>query len=185
MQRAKRTDLIKYVEGSDVPLRKCHVHGFLPPSEFYDSSIRRSVYYCRQCTRKSRGSYHFTERGRDVYCAAEIRKREKIDFTPEQFSWCVKRWNNTCFLTGKTGREPTARVEGSDAPSEGSPPSLTLIRVDQSEGFSEKNAVLCCRALARTLAWQLPPHLLASFKARVAREATETAVEVAETEEEL
>ena len=177
MQRAKRTELIKFVEGSDVPLRKCHVHGFLPQSEFYDSSIRRSVYACKECTRKSRGTYHFTERGRDVYCAAEIRKREKIVFSPEQFSWSVKRWDNTCFLTGKTGREPTARVEGSNAPADSSPPSFTLIRADPSEVFSKNNSVLCCRALARTLAWQLPPHLLASYKARVAEDAT-TTVEV-------
>ena len=179
-QRAKRTELIKFVEGSDVPLRKCHVHGFLPQSEFYDSSIRRSVYACKECTRKSRGTYHFTERGRDVYCAAEIRKREKIDFSPEQFSWSVKRWDNTCFLTGKTGREPTARVEGSNAPADSSPPSFTLIRADPSEVFSKNNSVLCCRALARTLAWQLPPHLLASYKARVAEEANATEAVAAE-----
>ena len=174
MQRAKRTELIKFVEGSDVPLRKCHVHGFLPQSEFYDSSIRRSVYACKECTRKSRGTYHFTERGRDVYCAAEIRKREKTDFSPEEFNWSVKRWDNTCFLTGKIGREPTARVKGSNAPAESSPPSFTLIRADPREVFSKNNSVLCCRALARTLAWQLPPHLLASYKARVAEEATMT-----------
>ena len=58
------------------------------------------------------GSTMLTERGWDVYRAAEIRRRHKIDFSPEQFNWAVKRWKSTCFLTGKT------REQGGGAPSE-------------------------------------------------------------------
>jgi hypothetical protein len=135
----KRYKMIKFGHGSTVPIRKSRLHAYLPES---------CAYACKG----------FTERGWDVYRAAEIRRRHKIDFSPEQFKWAVKRWKSTCFLTGKT------REQGGGAPSESSSSSFTLIHADPSEGFSEKNSVLCCHSLARALAWRLPPHLLASYK---------------------
>ena len=163
----KRCKMIKCGHGSTMPIRKSRLHGYVPEVELYDSC----VYACKGCkTRQCRGGFHFTERGWDVYRAAEIRRRHKIDFSPEQFNWAVKRWNSTCFLTGKT------REQGGGAPSESSSPSFTLIHADPSEGFSEKNSVLCCHSLARELAWRLPAHLLASYKAIIADESKDGVV---------
>ena len=153
--RTPRSCLLKFVEGSAEPLRLCHACGFLPMASFYASSVKRGIYDCKSCIKKGRGDYFHTPHGRNVFCAAEIRRREGIAFTAGDVAEVLERYGGVCFVSGK---------RSSGAKAAGALPCLTLIKCAKDQPFSVGNSVPCCRSMARTLGWQLPPHLIGAWK---------------------
>ena len=78
IRRTKRSELIQFVEGSDTPLRLCHVHGFLPMSSFYESSIKRHVYSCMYTVHEevARLILSYVPRSGRLLCGRNQKKRE-------------------------------------------------------------------------------------------------------------
>ena len=151
--RTKRSALIKFVPGSYTPLRRCHgCDGFRPIVDFHPSSLRAGVYECRSCATSTRTAHARSESSRHKAAAAAIRKREGVPFTDQDFKAVLTAFGNWCFVTGAqqgTGRD-----------------ALTLIKADSSVAMGPTNCAPCSVHIARQLAWQLPPEMLARWRAR-------------------
>ena len=158
-QRAKHPTLIKFVPGSDSPLRRCHGCDFRPIADFHPSSIRSGIYECRSCATTKRAAHSKSERARHAHSAAEIRKREGVPFTADDVSRVIKAFHDTCFVTGAMTRHHAQGI---------GPASLTLIRADASAGpIAVANCAPCLRSTSKRLAFEMPPHLLPHWRARV------------------
>ena len=159
MGRRKRAGLIKIVEGSSSPLRLCHSCGFQPLETFHASSLKRGIYRCKTCANQTRWNYYRTEKGQCTIAAKEIRKREHVDFSSEDFAGALSRWDNRCFVSEKLSECGGFAVKKD---------ILTLITADPALPFSIHNSALCMRSLARSLGWKLPSTMLPAWRARVA-----------------
>ena len=161
--RAPRSSLHLFVEGSAEPLRMCHTHGkYMKLERFHGSSVKKGVYECKECVCKNRNEW--SRRNRDKLCAAEIRKREKVEFSAADYNTVISKFGDKCFITKKkaTGEK---KASGADA----APPTLTLIRADRSKPFGVDNCAPACRRIARKAGWTLPPHLRAAWREIAAR----------------
>ena len=156
----RRIPLIQFVRGSDVPLRRCHgCDAFKQIAHFHPSSLRAGVYECRSCATSTRTAHARSESSRHKAAAAAIRKREGVAFTDQDFKAVLTAFGNRCFVTGAqpgTGRD-----------------ALTLIKADCSLAMSPTNCAPCSVSIARRLAWQLPPEMLARWKAHAKATGTE------------
>jgi len=117
-------------------LFRCRKCGDLPISKFSASALQKAVHCCKACVRLKNKRYHSSHK--DVFKAAELRRRLKVNLTGAEVSALFSIYGRKCFVTGQQGR-------------------LTIIRADPRRGWGTENLVPVHSALSRVLKDGLPP----------------------------